>query len=180
MRMTDKSNLLFIFGHYRGIVIKNYIKGNTTSSLRFVERWNSPDIQNGRLVLVNKLQPCLIPTATKTPYWKPFEVMLMCVAFPEQVLAKLGWVIYSASSRLGRSPPRFNISSDSGKTGQMPTLGLLTGNTEWCFTSKNPCSFLHRRSPFLSGCTQESPIISILSISTPSNFPINRRISCLN
>jgi len=68
MRMTDKSNLLFIFGHYRGIVIKNYIKGNTTSSLRFVERWNSPDIQNGRLVLVNKLQPCLIPTATKTPY----------------------------------------------------------------------------------------------------------------
>jgi len=113
MRMTDKSNLLFIFGHYRGIVIKNYIKGNTTSSLRFVERWNSPDIQNGRLVLVNKLQPCLIPTATKTPYWKPFEVMLMCVAFPEQVLAKLGWVIYSASSRLGRSPPRFTISSDS-------------------------------------------------------------------
>ena len=52
----DKRNLLFIFGHYRGyiihstirrgIVIKNYIKGNTTSSLRFVERWNSTDIKN--------------------------------------------------------------------------------------------------------------------------------------
>jgi len=33
--------------------------------------------------------------------------------------------------------------------------------------------FHDSRSPFLSGCTQESPIIRILSISTPSNCPIN-------